>query len=145
MAEIYLHGDNMERIGLSVEEGKLVMTLELPETSLKKTTKRDEVQFYQTRPLRIDPESQIFLMKFLEYANLAFQAAYHTREIQKERQISGPQIQKQTLGFDMGQLLQGIITGFDQIINQIPKEQMKKMFKKCREIAKELEEEETKE
>lgn len=132
MAEIYLHGDNMERIGLSVEEGKLVMTLELPETSLKKTTKRDKVQFYQTRPLRIDPEHQVFLMKFLEYANMAAQVA---------RQATGPQIQKQTLGFDMGQLLQGVITGFDQILNNIPPEKLKEMAKKWKKIIQELEEE----
>ncbi len=73
MAEVRLHGDKMEAIAFSVREGEFYMSLDFPESSLKKGRVKDNVQYYQTREFKISLEQQVFLIKFLEYANIAHQ------------------------------------------------------------------------
>ena len=73
MVEIHLHGDKSEKVILTVVDGELHLSFELPETSIKKGTVRDNVQFYLSRTLRIPIDQQLLLHKFLELANIAHQ------------------------------------------------------------------------
>lgn len=112
MVEIHLHGDKSEKVILTVIDGELYLSLELPETSLKKGTTRDNVQYYLTRTLRIPFEQQILLGKFLELANVAHQI-----------QI-GPKIQ----------------VNLDQLINTTPPEALKEIAHKIEERLEQLNE-----
>lgn len=113
MVEIHLHGDKSEKIILTVIDGELYLSFELPETSIKKGTVRDNVQFYLSRALRIPFDEQILLGKFLEFANVIHQ-------------------------IEVGRRTQPIKVNLDQIINSTPPEALKQIAKKIEERLEQL-------
>ncbi len=115
MIEIHLHGDKSEKVILTVTDGELYLALELPETSLKKGTTRDNVQYFLSRTLRIPFEQQILLGKFLELANVAY-------KIQ-----AGPKIQTMQVNIE-------------QLINTTPPEALKEIAHKIEERLEQLNE-----
>ncbi len=115
MAEVRLHGDKMEGIAFSVREGEFYMSLDFPESSLKKGRVKDNVQYYQTREFKISLEQQVFLIKFLEYANIAHQ-------IQAQPKIQTMQV------------------NLEQIINNTPPEALKQIAHKIEERLEQLNE-----
>ena len=115
MVEIHLHGDKSEKVILTVIKGELYLALELPETSLKKGTVRDNGQYYQSRTLRIPIEQQILLGKFIELANIAHQ-------IQIKPEIQGMQV------------------NLEQVINNTPPEALKEIAHKIEERLEQLNE-----
>ncbi len=115
MVEIHLHGDKSEKVILTVTDGELYLSLELPETSLKKGTTRDNVQYYLSRTLRIPIEQQALLHKFLELANVAHQ-------IQIKPKIQAMQV------------------NLEQIINNTPPEALKQIAHKIEQRLEQLNE-----
>lgn len=112
MAQMQLHGDKSEKVNLAVTNGELYLSFELPETSLKKGTVRDNVQFYLSRSLRIPIEQQALLHKFLELANVA-----HQIQIKPKIQVN-----------------------LEQLINSTPPEALKKIQKKIEKRLEQLNE-----
>lgn len=115
MIEIHLHGDKSEKVNLAVTDGELYLSLELPETSLNKGTIRDNVQYYQSRTLRIPFEQQILLGKFLELANVAHQ-------------------------IQIGPKIQAMQVNLEQVINSTPPEALKEIAHKIEERLEQLNE-----
>ncbi len=115
MVEIHLHGDKSEKVILTVTDGQLYLSIELPESSLKKGTVRDNVQYHLSRTLRIPIEQQALLHKFLELANVAHQ-------------------------IQAGSKTQAIKVNLEQIINNTPLEALKEIAHKIEERLEQLNE-----